>query len=218
MNIGIFGAGNIGAAVAKLAADVGHDVMISSRHPQHLVARAATIGCRAGTIEQAASHGELCLAAIPLNALESLPAALLAGKIVIDAMNYYPDRDGRIVALDQRLITTSELVARHLQHATIVKAINAILAQDLPIDSRPSIPTGRRALPIAGDDPHANQVVASLLAEFGFDTLDTGPLAESWRFERAKPAYCIPLDKPGLIQALKAATRETELPDGSWRR
>ena len=218
MKIGIFGAGAIGAALAKLAADQGHDVMISSRHPESLAELAAGIGCSAGTIAQAARFGELCIAAVPLKALDSLPVAPLAGKVVIDAMNYYPDRDGTIAPLDARATTTSELVAARLTGARLVKAFNAILARDLPADARPPVPPGRHALPIAGDDPAAKRIVVELHEAFGFQALDTGPLTQSWRFERAKPAYCIPLDAAGLSQALAAATRSGELPHGSWRR
>lgn len=73
-------------------------------------------------------------------------------------------------------------------------------------------------MPIAGDDAAPKAVVAALQADFGYDTIDAGPLADSWRFERAKPAYCIPLDKDGLVSSLAAAERDKDLPDGSWRR
>ena len=218
MKIGILGAGLIGATLAKLAVDRGHDAMISSRHPDALAGTAAEIGCRTGTLDQAAAFGELCVLAVPLMARDRLPAATLAGKIVVDAMNYYPERDGAIPALDQRVTTTSELVAESLPDTRLVKAFNAILARDLPDDARVSVPSGRRALPIAGNDKEANRTVAELHEALGFEALDTGPLAQSWRFERAKPAYCIPLDRDGLQRALDAATRDEERPHGSWRR
>lgn len=218
MKIGILGAGAIGSALAKLAADQGHTVMLSARHPEALAPLVAGLGVRVGTLEEAAHFGDLVIAAVPFSARTDLPAAPLAGKVVIDAMNYYPDRDGAIAALDARITTTSELVAAHLAGARLVKAFNAILARDLPADSRAPVASGRRALPIAGEDAAAKQVVAELHAAFGFEALDTGSLAESWRFERAKPAYCIPLDLAGLRVALAAATREGELPHGSWRR
>ncbi len=73
-------------------------------------------------------------------------------------------------------------------------------------------------MPIGGDDAANKVIVTNLQADFGFDTVDVGPLADSWRFERAKPAYCIPLDKDGVIAALAAEERDKELPEGSWRR
>lgn len=217
MKIGILGAGLIGEALAKLAADRGHRVMLSSRHPEQLSGLAASIGCEAGTADQAAAFGEIAVLAVPFTVRGALPAAALAGKIVIDAMNYYPERDGPVPALNARTTTTSELVAAELPGARLVKAFNAILARDLPENSRPSVSSGRRALPIAGDDLEAKTVVADLHKAFGFEVLDAGGLAQSWRFERAKPAYCIPLDRHGLERALTAATREGELPHGSWR-
>lgn len=218
MRIGILGAGLVGAALARLAADCGHPVMISSRHPEELTAVAAGIGGTAGSLEEAASFGELCVLAVPFSAREALPTAVLAGRVVLDAMNHYPERDGPVPALERHEATTSGMVAACLPGARLVKAFNAILARDLPRDARPPVPGGRQALPIAGEDAEAKSVVAELHEQFGFEALDAGPLAESWRFERAKPAYCIPLDRVGLQQALAAATREEELPHGSWRR
>lgn len=218
MKMGILGAGAIGGAVAKLAADRGHDVMISSRHPDSLAGLARAIRCRVGSLEQASGFGKLCVAAVPLMALDTLPVQALAGVVVIDAMNYYPERDGSITVLDQRATTTSEMVAARLPGARLVKGFSAILARDLPDDARPPVPSGRRALPVAGNDPAANKIVMELHDAFGFEVLDTGSLAQSWRFERAKPAYCIPLDMDGLRSALDAATRDGELPHGSWRR
>ena len=214
MKIGILGAGLVGAALAKLMADAGHDVMVSSRHPDRLAGVAGT----AGTIGQACVFGDLCAAAIPFGALGDIPAALLYGKVVMDAMNYYPDRDAAVAELDERTATTSELVARHLAGARVVKAFNAILARDLPFDARPPATSGRRALPIAGEDDEAKRIVAEIHDDLGFDVLDAGLLADSWRFERAKPAYCIPLNMLGLRRAIAAATREGEMPHGSWRR
>lgn len=217
MKIGILGAGLIGEALAKLATNHGYGVMLSSRHPDQLRDLAARIGCEAGTLDQAAAFGEIAVLAVPFAARDALPAEALAGKVVIDAMNYYPERDGPVAALDARTTITSERVAVALPGARLVKAFNAILARDLPESDRPPVPSGRRALPIAGDDAGAKALVVDLHEAFGFEALDAGGLAQSWRFERAKPAYCRPLDRHGLHQALGAATREGELPHGSWR-
>lgn len=214
MRIGILGAGLVGAALAELMADAGHDVMVSSRHPDRLAAVAGA----AGTVGQACAFSDVCIAAVPFGALGDIPPAPLAGKVVVDAMNYYPERDGAVAELDERSTTTSGIVSHHLVGARVVKGFNAILARDLPRDARPPVASGRRALPIAGDDNEAKRIVAQLHDELGFDALDAGPLADSWRFERAKPAYCVPFDLAGLRSALQAATRDGELPHGSWRR
>lgn len=219
MNIGIIGAGFIGRALAALAIKSGHDVMISnSRSPKTLGSTVAALGCKVGTAAQAAAFGDVVFVAIPFYAIDALPAPALAGKTIVDANNYYPQRDGAIEALDQHRDTTSGLLARQLPGATVVKAFNAILQGDLETDGRPSGTPNRRALPIAGDDAAAKRVVTGLLDQFGFDTVDAGSLEDSWRFERAKPAYCVPLNAADLRTALAAAERTVEVPHGSWRR
>ena len=135
----------------------------------------------------------------------------------LDANNYYPERDGRIEALDSQAMTTSELLAVHLKDAKVVKAFNAILQGDLEKDGRPAGTAGRRALPIAGDDAEAKRIAIDLIDQFGFDVVDAGALSEGWRFQRAMPAYCVPFNVPALTQALAAAQRGVELPHGSWR-
>jgi predicted dinucleotide-binding enzyme len=199
MQIGIIGAGSLARAVAAVATNHGHDVMVSNtRGPATLSSLVDSIGCKAGTPEEAAAFGDIALVAIPLKAYPTVPAAQLEGKIVLDATNYHPERDGRIDELDREEITTSELLARHLPNSTIVKAFNAITAADIASDGLPSGWPGRRALPVAGDDAVAKRVVAELLDELGYDTVDAGPLLEGRRFQKNTPAYCIPMDSRGL--------------------
>ena len=218
MRLGIIGAGLVGAGVARLAVAAGYQVTIAnSRGPDSLAGLCTDIGCEAGTSKQAAMAGELVLIAVPLSQIAALPADALADKIVLDANNYYPERDGALADLDQRKTTTSELLAQHLPGARIVKAFNAILASDLGRHARPAGSPDRRALPIAGDDPAAKARVAALHDQLGYDTVDAGPLNEGWRFERAKPAYCLPLGTTALQEALASASREGELPNGFWR-
>ena len=166
---------------------------------------------------RSASVGDLVVLAIPFAQVQTVSPAPFAGKIIVDANNYYPERDGQIAALDLRETTTSEIVAGHFMQSSVVKAFNAILARDLERGGELLAPGKPRALPIAGDDSEAKRMVAGLHSDFGFDCLDAGPLAEGWRFERAKPAYCIPLDREGLANALAAALRDVELPHGSRR-
>ncbi len=218
MRIGIIGAGFIGRAVARLGLAAGHDVMVSnSRGPRSLSSIPSGIGGQIGTVEEAAAFGEVVVVAIPLSQYQTILAAPLAGKVVLDANNYYPERDGHIPELDARETTTSGMLARHLQQSRVVKAFNAILAVDLEKGGQLVASGRRRALPIAGDDHSAKATAAGLLDQFGFDCVDGGTLAESWRFERAKPAYCVPLDRDGLVRALAAAERDVEVSEGSWR-
>ncbi|PQV46786.1 NADPH-dependent F420 reductase [Paraburkholderia sp. BL21I4N1] len=219
MKIGILGAGFIGRAMATLAKQGGHDVMISnSRDPSTLTSTAAALGCALGTAQQAASFGEVVVLAVPFSQIGALPVGALDGKIVVDTCNYYPERDGPIAALDDLTTTTSQMLAAVLPGAKVVKAFNAILAADLHTDGRPVGTPQRRALPFAGDDAAAKQVVSGLMDQFGFDPVDAGALRDSWRFERAKPVYCIPFDRAGMVAGLAAAQRDVELPHGSWRK
>jgi 8-hydroxy-5-deazaflavin:NADPH oxidoreductase len=199
MQVGIIGAGSLARAVAAVAINQGHDVMVSNRRgPETLFSLVESIGCTAGTPEEAAAFGDIALVAIPLKAYHTVPVAQVEGKIVLDATNYHPERDGHIDELDRDEITTSDLVARHLPKSTIVKAFNAITAADIESDGLPSGWPGRRALPIAGDDAVAKKVVTELLDELGYDTVDAGPLVEGRRFQKNTPAYCIPMDFRGL--------------------
>ncbi|MGY4751006.1 NADPH-dependent F420 reductase [Pannonibacter sp. Q-1] len=219
MRIGIIGAGFVGQAIAKLAAANGHEVMISnSRGPDTLFSVRGALGCAAGTAEEAAVFGDLAVVAVPLKAYRSIPVLPLAGKIVIDTNNYYPERDGTIEELDRQQTTTSELLAAHLRQSRVVKAFNAIVMADLSKDGRPSGATDRRALPIAGDDADAKALVARLYEEFGFDVADAGPLSEGWRFERARPAYCMWLNRAELERMLAATTRDAFVEEGAWRK
>ncbi len=216
MKIGIIGAGFIGRAVGRLAIVHGHDVMLSnSRHPKTLGSTMIAVGCKIGTAKDAVAFGEVVVLAVPFSAITDIAPEVVDGKIVLDANNYYPLRDGVIEELEAHATTTSEMAARHFKGAKIVKAFNAILEKDIEKDARPVGAPDRRALPIAGDDGAAKQVVSGLLEGLGFDVLDAGALKEGWRFERARPAYCVPLDRAGLVQALAGAG--AKVAEGSWR-
>ena len=190
--IGLIGAGHIGSQVARLAVRHGYDVVVSnSRGPETLSDLVRELGprARAGTVAQAAEAGDLVVVTIPLKNIGNVPAAPLAGKIVIDTNNYYPERDGHIAELDREETTTAELLQRHLPSSKVVKAFNHIYAAELTTHGQPAGTANRRALAIAGNDADANRVVATLIDQFGFDVVDLGPLAESWRIQRDTPGY-----------------------------
>ena len=127
---------------------------------------------------------------IPLKAYRDVPVDELAGKVVIDTMNYYPQRDGQIAALDDGSTTCSELLQAHLPQSHVVKGFNNIFFQHLREPrARPAGSDDRSALAIAGDDADAKQRVTGLLDEIGYDTVDLGPLAEGWRTQPGTPAY-----------------------------
>ncbi|MFS2042232.1 MULTISPECIES: NADPH-dependent F420 reductase [Rhizobium/Agrobacterium group] len=208
MKIGIIGAGMVGRAIGKLAVALGHSVMLSnSRGPQTLFSLSRSIGCQVGTVEEAAAFGELVVIAIPLAAYRSIPVEPLEGKLVIDTNNYYFERDGHIPELDSGETTTSEILARHLPRSRIVKAFNAIIMDDLEKDGQPTGSSGRRGLPLAGDNSTDKAVVARLYDQFGFDAVDAGLLAEGWRFERGRPVYCVPMAADRLNDELAKTIR-----------
>lgn len=185
MKIGIIGSGNIGANAARLFVRAGHEVALSnSRGGKGLEALVAELGrnARATTIEDAANFGAVALIAIPFGKFSALPASAFKGKVVIDTGNYYPDRDGSFVELDNDQTTSSELMSSHLKEARLVKGFNTIWFEHLARQGNTSLPLeGRRAIFIAGDDSEAKEIVARLIEEIGFAAVDTGFLHEGGR-------------------------------------
>jgi 8-hydroxy-5-deazaflavin:NADPH oxidoreductase len=208
--IGLIGAGHIGSQVARLAVATGYSVVISnSRGPETLSALVEELGprARAGTALEAAVAGDIVVVTIPLKNYRQVPVEPLAGKVVIDTNNYYPQRDGHIPELDDESTTTSELLQEHLTESKVVKAFNHIYAAELTTHGQPAGSTNRRALVIAGDDPAAKETVTHLLDEFGFDTVDAGPLSEGWRIQRDTPGYGPRRTAEELRRDLAAARR-----------
>ena len=212
--LGIIGAGNIGSNVARAALAHGYDVVISnSRGPESLGDLVADLGARAraATAEDAARDGDLVVVAVPLKNYRSIPADAIGDKIVIDANNYYPQRDGQIADLDDESTTVSELLQAHLPDAKVVKAFNQIRADEIVTDGGEPGSPNRRALAVAGDDESAKRTVAGLLDDLGFDVVDAGPLAEGWRYQRDEPAYVVRQNAAELRANLAAAKRYRDM-------
>jgi predicted dinucleotide-binding enzyme len=208
--IGLIGAGHIGSQLARLAIAHGYDVVVSnSRGPETLSALVAELGAtaRAATPAEAAAAGDLVVVTIPLKNYRAVPVAPLAGKIVVDTNNYYPQRDGHIPELDNESTTTSELLQVHLPASKVVKAFNHISAAALTSDAQPAGSRNRRALVIAGDDETAKETVARMIDQFGFDVVDAGPLKEGWRIQRDTPGYGPRRTAEELRRDLAAAKR-----------
>ena len=212
--IGFIGAGHIGSQLARLATKSGYDVVVSnSRGPETLSKLVEELGprARAGTPSDAARGGEIVVVTIPLKSYRDVPAAPLAGKIVIDTNNYYPQRDGHIRELDDESTTTAELLQAHLPGAKVVKAFNHIYAAELTTHGQPAGTKGRRALVVAGDDASAKATVTRLIDQFGFDTVDAGPLREGWRIQRDTPGYGPRRTAEELRRDLAAAKRYADM-------
>ncbi|GAB1821558.1 NADPH-dependent F420 reductase [Herbidospora sp. RD11066] len=208
MVIGFIGSGHIGSAVARLAVDAGHTVVMSnSRGPETLADLVDSLGpaASASTAEGAAEAGDIVVVTVPFHAYTKVPVAPLAGKIVIDTNNYYFERDGRFPEIDSGAKTPSGLLQEHLPSSKVVKGFNNIMAAHLLSDGTPPGTPNRRALPIAGDDTAAKKIVTDLIDSFGFDVVDVGPLSEGWRHDRDRPAYVVRSNAVELREALAKA-------------
>lgn len=219
--LGIIGSGNIGGTVARLAVAAGLDVVVSnSRGPDTLGGLVEELGerARAGTTDDAARDGEIVVVSVPLHAYRQLPVEPLVGKTVLETLNYYPSRDGRIADLDAGTVTVGELIQRHLAGAHVVRAFSNIYFAHLHDLARPAGAPDRSALPIAGDDAAARERAARLLDTLGWDAVDAGPLAESWRFDLGTPAAGTPyMADPSAGVAGLATDPGTRAPAGKVR-
>ncbi|MBZ5710001.1 NADPH-dependent F420 reductase [Nannocystis pusilla] len=211
MKIGIIGAGHIGGALAGHLTQRGHQVKVAnSRGPESLGKLAAETGATPVDVREAVQGVDVVVISIPQRAIVDLPADLFAGVppsvVVIDTGNYYPElRDGRIAELDAGTLD-SEWVAQKLGRP-VVKAFNNIMARSLRERGGPAGTPSRIALSVAGDSQEAKAVVLRLIDEIGFDGVDAGSLADSWRQQPGTPAYCKDLDREALTRALAAADR-----------
>jgi hypothetical protein len=218
MKIGIIGAGQIGGTLTRRLTKLGHEVFVAnSRGPASLAALAKETGAKPVSVAEAARAGEVVVVTIPEAKIRDLPKDLFAGVsdnvVVIDTGNYYPrERDGRISEIEAG-ITESRWVSRQLGRP-VVKAFNNIYAQHLLERGRPAGSRGRIALPVAGDDPHAKEIVMQLIDELGFDAVDAGGLDESWRQQPGTPVYATDFDAEGVRRALAQASKERT---SKWR-
>ncbi len=202
MKIGIIGAGKIGGTLTRRLRMLGHDVTVAnSRGPETLRDLEERTGATAATAADAVRHAELVVIAVPVKIVPGLPD--LDGKVVVDANNYYPARDGRIAAIEDGM--TSARWTAEQTGATVVKAFNTILAQHLLDYGRPAGDPRRIAIPVAGDDPRAKETVMHLVEELGFDAVDGGGLDDSWRQEPGTPVYGTDLDADATRAGLAAA-------------
>ncbi|MEH0986001.1 NADPH-dependent F420 reductase [Micromonospora sp. CPCC 205556] len=206
MKIGIIGSGHIGGTLTRRLRGLDHDVTVAnSRGPESLTDLAQETGATAGTLEQAVRDAEVVIVAIPLLAVPALPAELFDGKLVVDANNYYPERDGDIPELLDRSLSSSRWTAEHLKGARVVKAFNNIQAAHLMENGRPAGSADRIGLPVAGDDADAKQLVMELVDSLGFDPVDAGTLDGSWRQQPDTPVYGTDRNAEGVRQGLAEA-------------
>lgn len=206
--IGVIGAGHIGSQVARAAGRAGYDVIVSNASgPPSLRPLVAELGPRgrAATVAAAASGGDVIVVAVPLGGFADVPVAPLAGKIVLVTSNYNPQRDGHVAALDGGGTVAGLLQAR-LPESCVVTAFSMLSAADVTSGGQPAGSADRRALAVAGDDAAAKEFVAALYDQAGFDTVDVGGLADSWKVGMGQPAF-VARQNAGQLRANVARAR-----------
>jgi 8-hydroxy-5-deazaflavin:NADPH oxidoreductase len=218
MKIGIIGAGNIGGNLTRRLTALGHNVSVAnSRGPESLWSLVHETGAQAVTVPEAVKDKDLVIVTIPEKSIPTLPKGLFGtlgpNVVVVDTGNYYPQqRDGRIAEIEDGL-TESGWVEQQIGHP-VIKAFNNIYAAHLLSNGKPKGTPGRIALPVAGDDPKAKQLVMDLVDQLGFDPVDDGTIADSWRQQPGTPVYAQDFDAAGVRKALGEASKERK---AEWR-
>ena len=218
MKIGIIGAGQIGGTLTRRLRQIGDEVYVAnSRGPASLADLAKETGAKPVSVREAARAGDVVVVTIPEGKIRDLPKDLFAGVpadvVVIDTGNYYPrERDGRIGDIEAGM-TESRWVANQLGRP-VIKAFNNIYAKHLLERGSPAGSPQRIALPVAGDDKRAKEIVMQLVNELGFDPVDAGGLDESWRQQPGTPVYGTDFDAEGVQLALAQASKQRQ---PKWR-
>jgi len=218
LKIGIIGTGNIGAALTRHFARLGHDVVVAnSRGPESLADLSKETGAKPVQVAEVPRGRDLVVVTIPQAKIPSLPPGLFKNAppklIVVDTGNYYPrQRDGKIDGIENGL-AESRWVEQQLGHP-VIKVFNNIYAEHLAKSGKPAGTPGRIALPVSGDNAKAKAVVMQLVNDIGFDAVDAGGLDESWRQQPGTPVYTGDFDAEGVRRALAEASPERK---PEWR-
>ena len=223
MKIGVIGIGEIGGTLARRWSEKGHSVRIANSHgPEAVRQFADEIGADAADIYGAVEGADVVLLSMPFPAAATLPNDLFnraaEGVVIIDTANYYPDvRDPHIPEIDAGMpesVWTSRQLGRPL-----FKAFNSIMFHALSELGKPKGSPGRLAIPVAGDDAQAKQIVMGLVNDMGFDPVDGGSLEESWRQQPSTPAYCCDYDAQKVREGIRAAVKgkAAKIRDTAWR-
>lgn len=205
VRIGIIGAGRLGTAIARQSLKAGYEVRISnSRGPQSLELMLGILlpGAIAMTVEDVIDHSDIIILAMPLNKYKTLTPEWLTGKLVIDAMNYWPPTEGAIPEFMDETVTSSEYLQQHFSGARIVKTLNHVAYNEIEEHSLPEGRHGRRAIALAGDDAAAKGQVAHYISSLGFDAFDVGVLGRGRAFQPDTQLFNARLTKDEIQQSL----------------
>lgn len=189
--VGILGAGRVGTALARLALAADYQVRIATSRPPEeiaLLAEIVTPGARPGAAAEIMAASDIVILALPLSRYRTLVPGLLAGKVVIDPMNYWASTDGTMPEFEGEQ-SSSEVVQQFLPGARLVRSFNHMGYHEIEQEARPRGQSGRRSLALAGDDADARKAVASFIGELGYDPVDAGPLAASRSFGIGTPIF-----------------------------
>jgi predicted dinucleotide-binding enzyme len=205
--IAVLGAGHSGSVIARIAIEAGYCVSIAaSGDPKgiELISRVLVPGAEPRWAADAVAESDVVVLAIPIHRFAAFDPALVAGKIVVDIMNYWPPVDGRQKMFEGRQFGSSEIVQRRLAASTVVKTLNHIGYHEMDEERRAKGSPGRRALGVAGDDPDAVDTVADIIERIGYDTVQLNSLSAGRLLEPDGPVFGVSLSRPEFESALRA--------------
>jgi predicted dinucleotide-binding enzyme len=210
--IAVLGAGHVGPVIARLALDAGFEVAIAaSGSPQdlELITQVVMPGVKAQWAADAAATADMVVLSIPLHRFPALDPGLLAGKLVVDAMNYWAPADGVVPMFEDQELSSSEIVQRRIPLSTVVKSLNQIAYQDLEDGRRPAASPDRHAIGVAGDDPGAAKLVGEIIDRFGYDPILLGSLSAGRVLQPGGPVFGAVLTRFEFERAIHATAGQS---------
>ena len=204
--IAVLGAGHVGPVIARMALEAGFEVAIAnSGSPENLelITEVVTPGVEAAWAADAAATADMVVLSIPLHRFPTLDPGLLAGKLVVDAMNYWAPADGTVPMFQGRELSSSEVVQRRLSQSTVVKSLNQIAYQDLEDGRQPAGVPDRHAIGVAGDDPEAARLVGEVIDGMGYDPVFVGSLSASRILQPGGPVFGAVLTRSAFERAIR---------------
>ena len=205
--IAVLGAGHSGPVIARVAMDAGYRVSIAdSGDPAdiELIAQVLVPGAEPQWAAEAVAAADIVVLAIPLHRFPALDPSLVAGKLVVDLMNYWPAVDGVVPMFDDRRHGSSEIVQGRLASSTVIKALNHIGYHELDAERQPAGSPDWRALGVAGDDPRAVDVISDLVERIGYDAVRLDSLGAGRILEPGGPVFGVSLRRFEFERALRA--------------
>ena len=206
--IAVLGAGHVGPVIARIALDAGFEVAIAtSGSPENLelITQVVMPGVKARWAADAVRSAELVVLSIPLHRFPALDPALLAGKLVVDAMNYWAPADGVVPMFQDQRLSSSEVVQQRLTESTVIKSLNQIAYQNLEDGRRPAGSLDRHAIGVAGDDSNAASAVAQVIDRIGYDPVLLGSLSAGRVLQPGGPVFGAVLTRPEFERAIGIA-------------